>query len=312
MTNLTNTALAFGKALYATATVAGRADIVGLSDLTGPELVKMFNELAFELGTPEVTRFSDTKAAIRRTWVQLQAYAAAKPETQVSADAPGKVETVGDEPKQERLKAGAEDAIKAKPTPAAAVKSKPGAGLPVASGDAHKDGQMPPLRRTLKPTNLKPKPTVYARKAGSKQALLVDLLARPEGATFGELFDAMASQGTPWQGTTVRAGLAWDINHVAGYGVASTAHDGEAFAEMGRTYEAERLGMVSRPGDNGGPVWSKGPHYDPDFKLLVYSLTYPGGAIGPVAHTPRPGPSASQKAAASAALNAALKNGGKV
>lgn len=335
----TPVAITFGRAAFVLDQDHG--DFVGLSNMTGPELVKMYNELAFELGTAEVARFSDTKAAIRRTWAQLQAYAAAKPETQVSADAsgehrdvapgvqtkagdpavrapaetpdlggvsPGKVEAVGVEPKQERLKAAAKDAIKAKPTPAAPIttpKPKPGA-----SKDPAKDAEMPALRRALKPVELAPKPKVYPRKAGSKQALLVDLLSRPEGATFGELYDALAAGGKPWKGVTIRSGLAWDMNHLAGYGVTSTALTGEEFAQQGRWYEAERLGVKNKA-HAGGP-YILGDAYDPTFKLLVYRLTYPKGLTAPLPHTPRAGPSAEQKAAASAALLAALKNGGEV
>lgn len=303
------------------------------------QIVATYNEAASALGRPAVSRFSDRATAEKRTAAILQDIAAAvsagdivqqdlpehdpaAPEVQTKSGdpavtqpvqapdlggvSPGTVTPVGSPPKVERQKAAAKDAIKAKPTSAAAVKSKPGAGLPVASADLHKDGQMPALRRALKPTNLKPKPKVYARKAGSKQALLVDLLARAEGATFGELFDAMASQGTPWQGTTVRAGLAWDINHVAGYGVASTAHTGEEFAAMGRRYEAERLGVVFKNASKDSD-WKRTDVYDPDFKLLVYRLTYPAGMDAPVPHTPRPGPSAEQKVAAKKAMDAELK-----
>jgi hypothetical protein len=142
---------------------------------------------------------------------------------------------------------------------------------------------MPALRKAIKPVNLEPKSKVYARKAGSKQAILVDLLSRPEGATFGELYDALAQTGKPWRGVTIRSGLAWDINHIAGYGVTSELFNGEEFAKQGRTYEAERLGV--QVGPRGGVTLSEG--YDPELKLAVYRLSYPKGMEGPLPHIQR-------------------------
>lgn len=50
---------------------------------------------------------------------------------------------------------------------------------------------------------------------GTKQALLVDLLARPGGATMDEL-----TQELEWKEATVRAGFGWDLKN-KGYGVRS-------------------------------------------------------------------------------------------
>jgi hypothetical protein len=69
--------------------------------------------------------------------------------------------------------------------------------------------------------NLAPKATVYACKEGTKQALFVDLLSRPQGATMEELMEAM-STGKPWQEITVKSGLNWDMNKVKGYGIRTT------------------------------------------------------------------------------------------
>lgn len=303
------------------------------------QLVALYNKAATDLGRATINRFSDRTTGEKRVTAILAEVKAAgladasgerpqsAPEVQTKSGDPavrpaaepastgdvdpGRVEAVGEtaEAKQARLKKASADAIKAKPTPAAPVEGASG-GLPVASGDPAKDAQMPALRRSLKPLNLAPKPKVYARKAGTKQALLVDMLARPEGATFGELYDALAAGNKPWRGVTIRSGLAWDINHLAGYGVTSTAHTGEEFAEMGRWYEAERLGVKNKA-HAGGP-YILGDAYDPAIKLLVYRLTYPKGMTGPLPHTPRATGTAEQKAAARAAMNEALKKGGEL
>lgn len=134
-----------------------------------------------------------------------------------------------------------------------------------------KEREMPVLRLAAKAMCLKPKPKAYPRKAGSKQALLVDLLSGPEGVTFSEIYDALAATGKPWKGVTIRSGLAWDINHLAGYGVSSDLLNGEEFATEGRMYEANRL------------KWNT-PEYDPKLKLAVYRLTYPKGLTAPLPH----------------------------
>jgi hypothetical protein len=173
-------------------------------------------------------------------------------------------------------KARAAEAIKAGKTPTPTVAPL----LPIPSDNPVKDAEMPAIRRSVKLMNLPAKTRVFPRKEGSKQALLVDLLARPEGATFGELYDAMGSIGKPWQGITVRSSLPWDVNHVAGYGVVSEMFDGVEFHRMGRTYEANRL---------GAPGGIPGPAYDPSVKMAVYRLTYPQGMSAPLAHYSKKG-----------------------
>lgn len=167
--------------------------------------------------------------------------------------------------------------------------------LPLASADTVKDAQMPALRKVVRPVNTAPKTRIFARKEGTKQAALVDLLSREQGATFGELYDGLKlCPGKPWTGVSIRSGLAWDVNNICGYGVASEAFNGEEFAKQGRTYEAHRLGFGT-------------PAYDPAYKLLVYRLTYPKGMTAPVPHIARPEkPTPAQKAAADAALKGAL------
>ena len=277
---------------------------VHLATLTGPELLQMYNELADILGQSEVKRFSDSKTAVKRTWAMLQAYAAAKPETQMkgsvrAVDAPHPaIKSITSAPaeKSERLKEAAAEAIRAKPETAAptladkmidkleveAAKNRAQSALRNAAPVTQKDAEMPALRKAAKPLDLAPKKKVYARKAGTKQAILVDLLSRPEGATFAEIYDAMAATGKPWRGVTIRSGLAWDMNHVTGYGIRSEMLNGEQFDEQGRAYEAERLGVTS---SGGGREFS--PGYDPELKLAVYFLTYPDGMSGPIPHLPR-------------------------
>lgn len=73
------------------------------------------------------------------------------------------------------------------------------------------------LRGTnLQPTGEKVQPCLL----GSKQAVLVDMLSRPEGATMEELMEALSGGRRPWTEATVRSGFGWDLKR-KGYGVRS-------------------------------------------------------------------------------------------
>ena len=69
----------------------------------------------------------------------------------------------------------------------------------------------------LKPTGEPVKPCLI----GSKQAVLVDELSRPDGVTMAQLIAALSAGGKPWQEQTVRSGFGWDLKR-KGYGVRST------------------------------------------------------------------------------------------
>jgi hypothetical protein len=63
-------------------------------------------------------------------------------------------------------------------------------------------------------------------KAGTVQALFIDLLARPKGATIEDLKKAQhrwaARHGRrPWQISTIRSGVSWDVRRRRGYKVRS-------------------------------------------------------------------------------------------
>lgn len=164
--------------------VASQEDMEGLSSA---QLVDIYNFISAVLGPDyaPVKRFSDKSAATTRTWIRFQ-------------DLANKSQKF----KPEAVKADkARD--KANPTKATDYPATTKA----------------PRRNTG--INLAPKANVYACKEGTKQALFVDLLSRPEGATMEELMVAM-STGKPWQEVTVKSGLNWDMNKVKGYGIRTT------------------------------------------------------------------------------------------
>lgn len=73
--------------------------------------------------------------------------------------------------------------------------------------------------RTRRVTPVEPLPC----REGSKQAKLVDMLSRPEGATIPELMTALG-----WTDASVRAGFSWDLVN-KGYGVTKADATGHYF-----------------------------------------------------------------------------------
>lgn len=76
----------------------------------------------------------------------------------------------------------------------------------------------PKAQRRSRGINLAPKAEAKACKAGTKQAMLVDLLSRECGASMSELLRHL----TPWTVVTVKSGLSWDMNSIKGYGIRTT------------------------------------------------------------------------------------------
>lgn len=196
--------------------------------LSGPQMVALYNATAAELNTGlnPVNRFATKEAAVKRTMANItdlwelrrtMAKAQAAPKANPHA-ASNKL--IG-------------DAIARDPELAAKVKAKPASTAP----------------RRGTGINLAPQKKVYACREGSKQALLVDLLNRPQGATMAELLEALSGGAKPWKEVTVKSGLNWDMNKVKGYGI--------------------------RPTKRG----------DED----CYHLVLPEGMAAPVPHTPRKG-----------------------
>jgi hypothetical protein len=192
---MNTTAINFNNVAYTEAT---------LNEMSGPALVELYNEVigTFRNGSvTNVRRFADKKSAVSRTWKMLQRYAEARPEVEaepVNAE-PQKVETVNET---------------TTPTPVAAPKA--------AKAPAEKKAP-----RARKGTNLLPpgRAPIPCRE-GSKQAVLLDMLARPNGATMAELIDALSGGNKPWTEATVRSGFGWDMK-LKGYGVRSAfAADG--------------------------------------------------------------------------------------
>lgn len=144
----------------------------------------------------------------------------------------------------------------------------------------------PKARKTPRGINLAPKEKARACKAGTKQALLVDLLSREGGASMTELLRHL----TPWKIVTVRSGLSWDLNSIKGYGVRTT-HENGYQRWLACDYEGQgTFSAESHPDDLSADDKAKlladnlANGYNPHELFPVYHLVLPEGLTAPVPH----------------------------
>lgn len=168
-----------------------------LEELTGPQAVALYNATAADLDSnlALVKRFSDKQAAAKRLWANLEDLRPVYAERDAA------------------LEKARQDAAKARDR-----------AQPAKATDYPAPAKAPRRNTGI---NLAPKATVYPCKEGTKQAMLVDLLSRPEGATMEELITALSGGNKPWQEVTVKSGLNWDMNKIKGYGI-RTSKRGDA------------------------------------------------------------------------------------
>ncbi len=221
-----------------------------LSDLTMKEGAALFAATAAPLGIAPVKRFPDRTTAARRIWQNLVALSAGPA---VPAAAP-----------------------EAAPQPEA---------QPEAEAQPRAKAKAPRRSRGIA---LAPKAQAVACRAGTKQALLVDLLWRAGGASMSELREALA----PWKDITIKSGLSWDMNSLKGYGIRTTFENGYQrwlatdYAGQGTFHadshpddvsEADKAALLADNLANG---------YNPEERFPVYHLVLPEGMASPVPHTP--------------------------
>jgi hypothetical protein len=159
-----------------------------LFDMSSQDRLALHNELAVKAGKQPTKRFSTLGTGVKRTWALLteqgeagRGAAKAAPKT---ADKP---------------------APKMKPAPKAKAKDAPATERRVHRGT-----------NLLPPSNDAPIPC----RAGTKQAIMLDLLSTPNGATMDDLIKALSGGRKPWTEGSVRAGFGWDMKQ-KGYGVRS-------------------------------------------------------------------------------------------
>lgn len=160
-----------------------------LLELTGAQAVALYNATAAELDSnlTPVNKFANKATAAKRLWANLTDLAEVRAERAKASKA-----------RDQAAPAKADDY----PAPAKAPRRNTG-------------------------INLQPKPVAYPCRWGSKQAILVDMLSRKQGATLAELIAALSGGNKPWQEVTVKSGLNWDMNKIKGYGIRTTKRGDE-------------------------------------------------------------------------------------
>lgn len=218
-----------------------------LAALSGPELVALHNAIAAQLygeDSEPVKRFSSKDVAVKRTWIQLLALPAPTETTPPAEEIPATLPPTDDEPENDAnpyregtISHAIKESLNRSDTANAisdlqkAVEKK--------GEKAPAEAKKPARRGTnLQPPGFAPLPC----REGSKQAILLDTLARPEGATMAELIEALSGGNKPWTETTVRSGFGWDMKN-KGYGVRSE------FIEIGGE-TVERFFIVVPSGNN--------------------------------------------------------------
>ena len=177
---------------------------------------------------------------------------------------------------------------KAKAAPAAALTPAPQPEVqPAPEPQPTAQKTQPAAQRRSRGINLAPKAEAKACRAGTKQAILVDLLFRSGGASMAELREALS----PWKDITIKSGLGWDMNHQKGYGIRTTHENGyhrwlaTDYAGMG-TFKGD-----THPDDNSEAdkaallAQNLADGYNPGEVFAVYHLVLPEGLTAPVPHT---------------------------
>lgn len=227
-----------------------------LEGLTMKQGAALFAATAAPLGIAPVKRFPDRATAARRIWQNLAALSATTPAPEVA------------------------------PEPAAPAD----VDAAIQSATVRKVTNNHPKKAPRKPRgiNLAPKAEAVACREGTKQALLVDLLSRPCGASMTELLRHLH----PWKPVTVKSGLSWDMNSLKGYGIRTTFENGHqrwlacdyegqgtfrADSHPDDLSEADKAALLEQNLAEG---------YDPAELFPVYHLVLPEGLTAPVPHTP--------------------------
>jgi hypothetical protein len=159
------------------------AELIGTD---GKRLVEIWNSLT---GVKPVTKFANRKAGVARIWASIQQLGGStnKPATEVEVAATPEVPTTPLEAAEE--KPSAPVAAAAEPSPAVGTQVPDVAPAPVESSKKAARAKKAP----------KPAPAATETRAGSKSAIILELLKRPNGATLQEIMTA-----TSWLAHSVR------------------------------------------------------------------------------------------------------------
>lgn len=200
--------------------VAKGPGFVNVTDLTGPQLIELYNLVSSNLGRGRVKRFADTKSAIRRTWTILQEYAA-QPEDDQHDDLQDDSEMVSYENKvqlSETDKAQVADEAAAR-KPAELPKSEQLLQA-AAAARAAPSGRGNVWRRKKRE---EPSKIAYKPRPGTLQGQMYDGLTREGGISMEDFCDLVEKSGSKdkmmYTPSGVWGGLRYLFVTLRGYGL---------------------------------------------------------------------------------------------
>lgn len=187
-----------------------------LAELSGAQLLELHNLVSSNLGRGRVKRFSDTRAAVRRTWAILEEYDAGEP---AAADLKPN-ETLINESGSKLVNTG-KDAFKVELSKEdkAAIKQEAADRKAAAASS-------PPVERWRTPKRRDPSKRCYMPRPGSKQDKAYQLLTQEGGIRVEDFCKKMASldkdgkNSTEWREPgTIWGGLNYLFVTQKGYGL---------------------------------------------------------------------------------------------
>lgn len=191
--------ITFASKTYALEPAIGldRAKVIFLQDndgkpeLSGPELVELYNLVSANLGRGRVKRFATPAAGVKRTWKLLEEYEA----EWEALDNPSMLEAPEDledpqpkdpEPKQKKAQLSASEK--------AAIKQE--------ASDRKAAGEGSKVERWRTPKRREPSKVCYKPRPGSKQAVAYELLTRKGGIRVEDFCSEMSKLDTSGKNTT--------------------------------------------------------------------------------------------------------------
>jgi hypothetical protein len=241
-----------------------------LGDMTSAQLVTIYNTLTGE----QIKKFSDKGTALSR--IEKASFNTNVAEVETFDDggvAAARAKdimdgNVSDEP---GLPGETVEQAQAASTPAR------GRGRPKGEAAAKKAVNDTPRTRE-RGISLTPRLPIRAARKGSKQALLIDMLA--QGTTMKMLSEALKNHGgKAWTDVSIKTGFNWDVNHEKGYGVATEFVDEPSGMVRFSRADADEMLAEAQQRTDGKCV-----------PRAVYFLVLPEGMEAPMPHTERQAP----------------------
>lgn len=201
-----------------------------ISVQSGPELVQLYNDIAKVHGQSTVKRFADIKSAARRTWVMLEQYG-----TLVASE----VDDLLDGEEMAHYEAKATPAGESIPEDSTPNPQQQLAEALLEREEARVAALPPKVDGRCKSKHVEPTARCYRPRAGTKQAVMYDLIAGDTGCCIQEFCDHMNAGSPdnkmPWVPSNVWGALRYLFVTQKGYGLNYSVATGRIRLLIGKT-----------------------------------------------------------------------------